>query len=565
MTGFFQSAFLSSVLSPIHADFEGMILRRGGEHISLQKWDDRLTVRFTPETADPQRLLRQIGAEMVRSIPSAHLFELRVDAKRLEQAMRILRRSAEVEFVSHVYQMAGNSEAPIYLSNQITLQFQPEITAYQIEAIAADMGLQVVKLVAGIPKAFVFQLTKQSSANPLKLANRLLHIPDVLLAEPNIITLLQDIAESPEVPSDLPHNITRGSRSTVVAVMSRAVDLNHAAFQAVGKIIAPWRFQQESEAESSQTAPPTTALDRLEQIAPDCALMPLQLGHFLDDQAIEQVCEWILRQGAAVVVWACEAAGAYYPLSLRQRVAIQQAAMQGRNSRGTVIVVATGAKESSDGLNGFAVHPDVLVAPTGLSSTVAGIVALILSVNPNLSAKEARQTWQVALEPAETLPEVHSPRLTTEVGDRTIPATAAVELAQQQIRLAPRVTRWLEAENFEAVEIPDHAPQGAISQILIEAANAVLDIEVTVHIEHEFMGDLEIFLIPPQGTPILLQSRNLGRLALLKTDYSPKTVPYLKSLLYASAQGEWQLQIIDRAPAHQGELKGWRLKIGFAD
>lgn len=559
---------LSTVLS--HSEYpelEGLILQRGGEQILLQKRDDRLTVRFSPDTQDTSRVLRQVGAEMARSIPAASLLELRVGARRLEQAMRILRRSPEVEFVSRVYHMPREPETPIFLSNQITVQFQPEITAYQIESIVAAMGLQVVKLVAGIPKAFVFQLTKRSPVNPLKITNRLLQTADILLAEPNIILPLQDVPFWTPASIDLPEKITPGSQSTIIALVSGSINLNHAAFQGIGKIVAPWAAEPAHEEQGSsatsagfeETRLSEAVLSEIDRVAPDCAFMPLQIGHFLDDQLVEQVLEWAMRHKAAVIAWECEAATNYYPLSLRQRVAVQQAAIQGRNGKGCVIVVAGAAIATSDRLNGFAVHPDVLVVPGGLSPSVSGVVALMLSANSDLSAQQVRQIWQ-----ADSIA-ASKPLLDSASNDRPVSVMKAIHLAQQQARPAPIATRWLEAENLEPVQIPDNDPQGITNRIQIETASPILDVVVTVHLEHEFIGDLELFLISPQGDSILLQSRNLGRLNLLRTDYSLETVPYLKSLLYRSAQGVWQLQIIDRAPAHMGELKGWRLRIGLAD
>ena len=39
------------------------------------------------------------------------------------------------------------------------------------------------------------------------------------------------------------------------------------------------------------------------EVAPNCALMPICPDRYLDDQALEQICEWVTTQGADVVYW----------------------------------------------------------------------------------------------------------------------------------------------------------------------------------------------------------------------------------------------------------------------
>ncbi len=130
-----------------------------------------------------------------------------------------------------------------------------------INAIATTFGLVQEKPILGLPNAFVFLVSKQATENPIKIANQLQEIPEVLVAEPNILVQ----SEAHYKPRDplytqqwyLNHNggkqlvvnshiwvekawdITRGLRSVIVAVVDDSFDLNHPDFQGNGKIVAP--------------------------------------------------------------------------------------------------------------------------------------------------------------------------------------------------------------------------------------------------------------------------------------------------------------------------------------
>ena len=112
--------------------------------------------------------------------------------------MESLRADAAIAFVSHAYALASQPDAVFYLTDQITLQFAEGTDANRMQAIASEAGLQILKLVSGAAKTFVFQVMPSAIANPLKLANRLIDLPEVWLAEPNIA-----------VPTVAPHSLAR--------------------------------------------------------------------------------------------------------------------------------------------------------------------------------------------------------------------------------------------------------------------------------------------------------------------------------------------------------------------
>jgi len=97
----------------------------------------------------------------------------------------------------------------------------------------------------------------------------------------------------------------------------------------------------------------------------------------------------------------------------------------------------------------------------------------------------------------------------------------------------------------------------------VQRDSLLRDLRITVDVEHSYLGDLEITLLPPQGEPILLQSRTLGRRTRLQTTYTLQTTPLLRTVLNHSAQGVWQLRLVDCAPQHVGRLLSWQIALGF--
>ena len=120
--------------------------------------------------------------------------------------------------------------------------------------------------------------------------------------------------------------------------------------------------------------------------------MPLRTTGFLDDESIERLFQWAVQQGAAVISCSWSPAAIKFPLSLRQRNALTQAATKGRNGKGCVIVFSAGNANRpvsgqvnetgwprnavsgvTEWLSGFAVHPDVITvsACTSLNTKAA--------------------------------------------------------------------------------------------------------------------------------------------------------------------------------------------------
>jgi len=697
------------------------ILQRGGEELPIQKVPDRFTVRLSP-TAGPGQQPGQkpdgqfdpvvaVGDDLGNlpihikntSYVPPGLNEVQVEPTQLDEAMELARKSDRIAFASHVYRVENDPGMVLYLTNQITVQFDENVGEQARNAIAATQGLHLLKPVEGIPNTFVYELGSRSLENPIKISNRLTWNPEVLTAEPNIIVRSQSyyqprdplynrqwylhngggngIAADSHISIEGAWDITRGNRSVVVAITDDSVDINHTDFRGLGKIVAPLDLKgqdrlplPDSPSDNHGTACAGVAVAEengqgIVGVAPGCALMPIRTTGYLDDESVEKMFDWAIDRGAAVISCSWGASAVYFPLSLRQRAVITKAATRGRNGRGCVIVFAAGnANRPINGtlnesgwpnnvitgrtrwLAGFAVHPDVIAvsactslnkkaaysnwgtgisvcapsnnAPPGMwlqetgyigtppairtaleglgifttdrmgaagydhedftpyfggtssaTPVVAGVAALVLSVNPQLSAQEVRRIIeQTADKMTDPDPD---PQLGISMGsyDRNgycqwfgygrVNAEKAVKMAKSKQAIRQQVSRRVERSNVQALTIPDDDRQGASSRISISDTSPILDIQVSVEVEHEFLGDVEIHLVEPGGKTVLLQSRTLGRSTSLKTTYTLQTTPYLRELLNLSPQGTWRLTAIDRAPQHTGKLKGWKLDLGL--
>jgi subtilisin-like proprotein convertase family protein len=397
--------------------------------------------------------------------------------------------------------------------------------------------------------------------------------------------------------------------------------------------------------------------------------MPIRNTGYIDDATIEQLFSWAANQGADVICCSWGVGAIYFPLSLRQRLAIHRAATEGREGKGCVITFAAGnanrpisgeieeigwsqanVKGKTTWLNGFAVHPDVIAvaactslgrkaaysnwgkqiaiaAPSnnappgawlpnvgevltgppvteilkgrgiftsdrmaslgyalgnftdnfgGTSSAcpvVAGVAALVLSVNPDLTAAEVKELLQRTAD--KLVDPTPDPQLKLRKGTYSAQGHSewlgygkvnAARAVQEALRLRPApqaATTEIQRRHQTAMSIPDDDAVGIQSQIVINDNQEIRALEVWVDIEHSFLGDLEIYLVPPQRSAILLQGRTLGRQTQLQTTYSITTTPNLSQMLGQPAQGRWQLWIRDRAPQNTGQLNQWQLTIGF--
>ena len=679
-----------------------LTLQRGGEEIVLAPASDRLTTRLTsPEAVEALRAV--VSPVAVRPVARGQLVEWQVEPPRLEACLATVRSQPTVAFASRVYQPVSSPRTWIYLTDQLTVQFDPAVSRSRIEAIVQPYGLGDPTALVGIPNTFIYRVTSQATENPIKIANRLISFSEVLTAEPNVVIETAplyrpqdplyrqqwhlssaagvDVGPNAHISVEPAWDVTRGSRSVVIAVSDDGFDLDHPDLQGLGKLVAPMDLKARDAvplptdtSDNHGTACAGLAIgeenqDGIVGVAPGCALMPIRTTGFLDDESVERIFQGAARQGAAVISCSWSPAAIKFPLSLRQRNALTQAATTGRGGKGCVIVFSAGNANrpvsgavsekgwprnaisgTTEWLSGFAVHPDVITvsactslntkavysswgqhvavaAPSnnghpsvslpevgtvktgpevsggmrgrgmvtsdrtgtagysreaytdtfgGTSSScpvVAGVAGLVLSVNPNLTAREVKQILQ------QTADRITDPRPDPQLGLQhgtygnnghsqwfgygRVNAQKAVQEARRRLWAGRTYQRTVELSEAAPTPIPDNQPTGVGRSLQCRESGTVQDLAVQVELAHEFLGDIRVYLELPTGQELLLQGRSLGQRQTLDQRYDLSNTPGLIQAIGGAAAGKWQLRVSDHAPGHTGQLVGWQLTLAL--
>jgi kexin len=206
---------------------------------------------------------------------------------------------------------------------------------------------------------------------------------------------------------------------------------------------------------------------------------------------------------------------------------------------------------------------------------VAGVVALMLETNDELSwrdvrlilAETARKNDAGDADWLETTAPYHFHH---QYGFGVVDASAAVERARNWVNVGELRTHTV-AEGAVGLVIPDNDAAG-ISHTL-EIVNSCIDdiewVEITFSAtDHAYSGDLDIILTSPIGAQSILAEdrscRNPGNLNGPEEpcgDYDEFIFGSARHL-GESADGEWQLTVIDRSGAHgNGTFESWQLRI----
>ena len=116
-------------------------------------------------------------------------------------------------------------------------------------------------------------------------------------------------------------------------------------------------------------------------------------------------------------------------------------------------------------------------------------------------------------------------------------------------------------EEAPGAVIPDNDPGGVERSLSTTEAGTVKDISVSVDITHTWIGDLQIKLISPAGTEVVLHNRSGGSADNIIRSYSAAAVPALSTLQGQQLAGTWKLKIADLEAQDVGKLNKWELQI----
>jgi hypothetical protein len=112
-----------------------------------------------------------------------------------------------------------------------------------------------------------------------------------------------------------------------------------------------------------------------------------------------------------------------------------------------------------------------------------------------------------------------------------------------------------EYENTTAVDIPDNDENGVVSTIEVAESEAIQALSVTVDITHTYSGDIEIRLVHPDGTDVLVLKPTMESTPDIQETF------VVEDFDQKDSAGTWTLKVIDHASVDTGTLNRWVLKI----
>ncbi|MGY6275051.1 proprotein convertase P-domain-containing protein [Methylomonas sp. MgM2] len=223
---------------------------------------------------------------------------------------------------------------------------------------------------------------------------------------------------------------------------------------------------------------------------------------------------------------------------------------------------------------------------------VAGITALIISANPNLTAVQIvsilkrtafkdldmggyprtpaasfdpTTTWDVSpIAPFDRgdFNDIGMPEGTWSpwFGHGRADAAAAVAEAFRQGNGNNSEVIFRQA-SVPVLQIPDNNSSGVRDTVRFNDSALAGAVKVTVDITHTYIGDLRLTLIAPSGRTVVLHDRNGGREDNIRKTFDISNTPSLAGLTGESIQGVWTLFLQDLAPADTGLLTRWEIEV----
>ena len=206
---------------------------------------------------------------------------------------------------------------------------------------------------------------------------------------------------------------------------------------------------------------------------------------------------------------------------------------------------------------------------------VAGIAALMLSANPTLTAAEVKRILE---DTSEQIDPYGGKWVTWSDGRKHSPfygygRVNAEKAVAEAMRRPGALTEQAEAGSAEAapthlaiaaservIEIPDAPAPAIVSTVAVQNPGKVVDLAVSVKIQHSWVGDLILSVLAPDGTQVMLQERKGGSAKTIDKTYDFSNTPALRDFLDKPLQGNWGLQVQDAATGDVGRIVSWKLR-----
>lgn len=188
----------------------------------------------------------------------------------------------------------------------------------------------------------------------------------------------------------------------------------------------------------------------------------------------------------------------------------------------------------------------------------AGVIALMLEVNPNLSWRDVQHILirtAVKNDAADTdwIMNAAGLNINHKYGFGRADAAAAVSLAGSWQSL-PEAIRFSSGIKTVNLEIPDNNVSGISSSLFVEEKIRLEHVEVVFTAIHTYRGQLRIILTSPWGTPSVLAEAHRDR----NSDYEGWKFMTVRNW-DESSSGEWKLSVADMESGQTGIVASWEL------
>lgn len=199
--------------------------------------------------------------------------------------------------------------------------------------------------------------------------------------------------------------------------------------------------------------------------------------------------------------------------------------------------------------------------------TAAGVAALVLSANPNLTAREVRQILETTadkIEDPDPDPQLGNTFGTYDKGHSLwfghgkVNAFRAVTEAVKRKGDGRPITTMRQV-SAPSLDIPDNDETGVCDTIHFAEEASLADIAIQVDIDHPTISDLRLTLTAPSGDTVVLHNRNGGNTQSLKASFDTSTTPGLSNLIGKPLSGSWKLNVQDLATGHTGCWNSWSI------
>jgi M6 family metalloprotease-like protein len=124
--------------------------------------------------------------------------------------------------------------------------------------------------------------------------------------------------------------------------------------------------------------------------------------------------------------------------------------------------------------------------------------------------------------------------------------------------------RTVKGEAAPALSIPDNRAAGVSSTIAIAESGTVARAAIHVDIQHTYIGDLRVVLTSPAGRTAVLHPQLGGAADNLVATYESEPGGALAGMVGQPMQGNWVLNVSDRARQDRGRLRYWSIELTSA-